>query len=238
MTMHDFELLVSKMAGFPPLKFLHFSGHGEPLLNKHLPDMIALAKEKSIASQIVVLTNGTLLTAEKLLALSSAGVDEVRFGLDAVSSEAYLQMKGVDKSKQVKKNLAECLNVIVSHKLNIQLMIDCIRLSSPLASGGYGEEELIAKEFGDAIKSTPGVTLRWREEINWVGQMGHGKPAVRTLPCEYPFYVILVHADGAISSCCADTSKQFVIADIQDIRSFMDVVKSENLRQLRKSTAM
>lgn len=60
-----------------------FGGFGEPLLHPKLPEMIKMAK--SAGALTLSFTNGRFLTEEKMEALMSAGLDEIRFssaGLD------------------------------------------------------------------------------------------------------------------------------------------------------------
>lgn len=54
----EFDMLTDKLCG--RIKFLYFHLMGEPLLHRHLPDFIAIAREKGFIP--VLTTNGTLLS--------------------------------------------------------------------------------------------------------------------------------------------------------------------------------
>ncbi|MDQ5910368.1 MAG: hypothetical protein QG599_2464 [Pseudomonadota bacterium] len=235
MSYEDFSILMEMLLSIPKLKMLQFSGHGEPLLNKSLPKMIALAKEKGVTERIVVTTNGTLLNETKFRNLIDAGVDEIRVSLDCITPEIYEKVKGADKAEILKDNLLNCLNIMNSINTNATLIIECIRLNEPGMAGALSEEEAINRIFGDKVRMTAGATFRWRDERNWVGQMGHGQPFLRNKPCEFPFFALFVHSDCRVSSCCADTTQSFVIGDFREAEDFRYFINSPALKELRYS---
>lgn len=57
LSLEEFDLLTGKLAG--KVKFLYFHLMGEPLLHRHLPEFVRMAREKGFIP--VLTTNGTLL---------------------------------------------------------------------------------------------------------------------------------------------------------------------------------
>lgn len=70
-------------------KLVSFMGHGEPLCNRRLPEMIRLVKEAGIAGRVDVITNASLLDNDYADALIDAGLDVLRVSLQGVSAAAY-----------------------------------------------------------------------------------------------------------------------------------------------------
>lgn len=233
----EFSLLLSawRKAELPPLKMLQFSGHGEPLLNKELEKMVASAKETNISELISVTTNGVLLNKDRFISLINAGVNEFRVSLDSLSKETYKAIKGADEAERLKNNILECLSVLKEKKPPVRMMIECIRLHEKGTKDLISEEKLINTHLGQAVTTTEGASLRWRDEMNWIGQMGHGEPFYRNKPCEFPFYVLLIHSDCTISSCCADTAKKFVIGNLKTVDNFREITENKLLRDLQRS---
>jgi MoaA/NifB/PqqE/SkfB family radical SAM enzyme len=66
---------------------LVFCGQGEPLLHPELLDLIRLAKGAGL--QTTLITNGTLLTEEKIHGLIDCRLDQIRVSLWATSPEEY-----------------------------------------------------------------------------------------------------------------------------------------------------
>lgn len=79
---------VIKEAADMGVKAVTFTGGGEPLLNKHTIDAIALTREVGMNAGLV--TNGTLLRDVDIGVLV-ANCDFVRFSVDAGSAESYNQ---------------------------------------------------------------------------------------------------------------------------------------------------
>lgn len=77
-------------------KLLSFMGHGEPLLNKDLPNMIKMAKEYDIADRIEIITNASLLTPEMSDSLIEAGITNIRVSLEGLSSLKYKKISNVN----------------------------------------------------------------------------------------------------------------------------------------------
>lgn len=85
MTLDLFQCILEQQYGLWEIKL---QGLGEPLLNPHLPEMIALCAEKKIWTRTAL--NGSLLhvnsNAERIL---EAGIGEVQISLDGASKEVY-----------------------------------------------------------------------------------------------------------------------------------------------------
>jgi len=92
MTPATFEKLHPMLEG---LESLVLSGIGEPLMNPHLVQFIAEARERmGEAGWIGFQTNGVLLDRDRAFALAHAGVDKVCLSLDAVSPDTLGHIRG------------------------------------------------------------------------------------------------------------------------------------------------
>lgn len=93
MSIDVFEKILIQSKKFKePYKLLSFMGHGEPLLNKQLPQMVRLAKEANIAKRIEIITNGSLLSNKLSDELISAGITNVRVSLQGLTSKMYYEV--------------------------------------------------------------------------------------------------------------------------------------------------
>ncbi|MGW8226006.1 MAG: radical SAM protein [Anaerolineales bacterium] len=96
----DFRRMVDQ---FPRLDRVVLHGIGEPLLNKDLPRFVAYLKERG--ATVLFNTNAILLDQKRGDALAAANLDELRVSLDAVTTELYTQLRGVDQLARVIRNL-------------------------------------------------------------------------------------------------------------------------------------
>jgi len=110
-----------------PLEHIQFCGTCEPLLNEHLPEMIAYVVQKKSPKIVELITNATLLTLDKSKALIEAGITTVRVSIDGPDEKTYAAIRKTSL-KAVSDNLRK-FSTLASGK-NISLGINCVVTSS------------------------------------------------------------------------------------------------------------
>ena len=73
-----------------------FYGMGEPLLDKNLEDYIAYAKMLGYEYTYIT-TNGALLSKERSEWLMDAGIDSIKFSINATNARDYQLIHGKDE---------------------------------------------------------------------------------------------------------------------------------------------
>lgn len=97
MDMDLFDRLVRDIMEFPQQpKRICFSGLGEPLTNKNLPQMIEKLRSAGFCGRIDVISNGSLLTHEMSDALIAAGISRIQISVQGLTGEKYKEVSGVD----------------------------------------------------------------------------------------------------------------------------------------------
>lgn len=76
-------------------KKICFHMNGEPLLYKPLPELVAYSKELGYDYSFVT-TNGSVATDELLTELFEAGLDSIKFSINAGTRETYRKIHGAD----------------------------------------------------------------------------------------------------------------------------------------------
>ena len=84
-------------------------GVGEPMLVKHLPDMIRYLKARG--THVLFNTNGTLLAPKKHREIMDTGLDELRVSLDAAEAATFLKVRGKDMFDRIVRNVAAFTNL-------------------------------------------------------------------------------------------------------------------------------
>lgn len=104
MPLKDFELVLDRIGSFEGEMHLH--GFGESLLEKSLPEKIALVQKKMPKAYTVIFTTlGVPRKKEFFEALASAGLNHIRVSCYGYTPEMYKQIHGIDAFSLVKKNL-------------------------------------------------------------------------------------------------------------------------------------
>ena len=87
---------VRQIKEFPQeVKQISLSNHGEPLVNRKLPNMVRHIKEQGIKSRVSIHTNGSLLDKEYIKNLADSNIDRVVISLQGLSSQKYYDICGV-----------------------------------------------------------------------------------------------------------------------------------------------
>lgn len=98
--------IINEVAG--KIYSLRLSWIGEPTLNKHLVDVIRLAKQKNI-KEVSFLTNGYKLKKKYFLKLLEAGIDQITVSIDGMDSN-YNRIRYPLKFDETLKKLEDISN--------------------------------------------------------------------------------------------------------------------------------
>jgi MoaA/NifB/PqqE/SkfB family radical SAM enzyme len=157
----------------PHLERVVLHGIGEPLLNKDLPRFVAHLKERG--ARVLFNTNAILLNQERGDALVSAGLDELRVSLDAVTPELYARLRGVNQLPRVIHNL-ETFTARhggrtspkvslwwVAMKSNLQQLLDFVHLAARLGIGEVYMQRLVYEGNGEIPEGD--ITMKAEESL-------------------------------------------------------------------------
>ncbi len=100
LTMDHFHEVVAQ---FPRLQRVVLHGIGEPLLNRHLPEMIRHLKTRG--ASVLFNSNGLLLRGKWPANLVESGLDELRVSIDSATPETYKSVRGADGFNRILGNL-------------------------------------------------------------------------------------------------------------------------------------
>lgn len=203
MSLELMELVVRQAADFPrPFKLVSMMGHGEPLCNPDLPEMIGMVKRAEIAERVDIITNASLLTPEYSDRLLSAGLDVLRVSLQGLSSEAYWKISHV---KLDFETLYQNLTYFYRNRGGCRLYVKVVD-----AALEEGEKETFFRRFApitdrmfiDRIKPVySGV--QYSESERDLGTDRYGNRHGKRLVCPQPFYMLSVWANGDAAPCDA-----------------------------------
>ena len=106
MSMELFNRIVDQV---PNVARVVLHGVGEPMLVKHLPDMIRTLKARG--THVLFNTNGTLLAPKKHREIIDTGLDELRVSLDAAEAATFLKVRGKDMFDRIVRNVSAFTNL-------------------------------------------------------------------------------------------------------------------------------
>lgn len=228
-----FQKIVGDVAALPaPLNKLYLYKDGEPLVNKQLPEMIALAKGSGRVGEVWTTSNGALLTPALNQRLVDAGLDLIKISVQGLSAAAYLDIAGVKIDyEKFRENIAD----LHSRRKNLHVHVKIVDTGlSPEERAKFVED---FESISDSVHIDPlmGWSLSSVRDFR-LGQRSaqgpDGLPLNRREVCAFPFYTLSINFDGSVSVCCVDWAHQTVVGDINR-ESLLDIWQGPALAAIR-----
>lgn len=198
MTWETFTRAVDQLLEFTaPVKKISLSGHGEPLVNRRLPQMVRYIKDRGLTCPVEIHTNGSLLDEDFADDLADSGIDRVILSIQGVNAEAYRKNAGVGLDFDLfLRRLARF------HQRRRHTLVYAKTVDACLAPG---EEDLFVDIFAqvaDRVFIEKALPLWKGQENQAPGPVNKFNQAVARLHCcSLVFYTLLVAPDGAIHPC-------------------------------------
>jgi len=211
------------------IKMLSFFCFGEPLLYNKLIQVIQYAKERGIAEQIEITTNGSLLSEYLAKELIKAGISLINISLYGLSTYDYRKFSNVTLNFE---SLVEKISYLYSIRQSAKIVV---KISDAICETPQKQEDFyrIFNSICDKICIEHAVPF-WHKMKNSVEDNDiniYGKPVQRKTVCPVPFYVMCVQANGIVSPCCVDWKQCLPMGDSK-IESLFSIWNSEKYRLL------
>lgn len=230
MPMSTYKKILEQLKDFPDrLKLLSLTGHGEPLLNPQLPDMVAMAKKANIAERVEIITNASLLNNDKALKMIDAGLDTLRISLQGVSSEKYREVCGV---KLDFNELTENIRFFYEHKRSCDVFIKVMDVAL-----NPGEDEKfyhIFRNISDSMyveRCRPVYSGVNYSEKSCITADRYGRTHTKRDVCPLAFFMLGIFPDGDVEPC--DTIYKPVVPGNVNESSLFEIWNGEKLREFR-----
>ena len=239
--MMDFSLfckIIDDLKSFPEMvKSLRLYKDGEPFLNKNILQMIKYAKESSIAEEVYIISNGSIITEKTAIGLIEAGLDRLRISVEHVSSSKY---KEITRAYSNYDAILRIMKFIYEEK---QRRKSLLYLEAKIVDTGLSQEDLqkFKDDFGPitdslVIESLMGWSLSgekdWTLGSNPKTGIDYESKLSNIQVCPQPFKGLAINFDGTASVCCVDWSHDTVVGDLNK-ENLLDIWNGPKLMAFR-----
>ncbi|GAU75654.1 radical SAM/SPASM domain-containing protein [Fusibacter sp. 3D3] len=232
MEMSVYLKVIEQLKAFPSkLKLLSLTGHGEPLLNPKIADMVKIAKESNVAERIEIISNGSLLNKEVADALIDAKLDTLKISLQGMSDKSYLKTCGTEISFE---KLIYNLNYYYSHKQQGKLFVKIMDIALD-----EGEEVLFYNTFENSsdrmfIEKVRPVYSGVNYDLELTTTMDrYGNIHKNRNVCPLPFFMLGIFPNGDVEPC--DTIYKPVILGNVKEHSLIEMWNGDILKEFQLS---
>lgn len=199
-------------------KKICFHMNGEPLLYKRLSDLVKLSKELGYEYSFVT-TNGSVAADGLLKDLFDAGLDSIKFSINAGTKESYLKIHGRDDFEKAVHALEfasayreesgkdyKIFDSCVGTKDNYSELEDFAAYAEPLCDeivfyypcGYAGQNNELAKELRCDLSGLDIKTFDIKH----------------TCPCPVLWNSINVTCEGFLALCCSESDNRLIVEDL------------------------
>ncbi len=181
---------------------------GEPFMHKDLASFVQEAKTRGFR-YVYLSTNGALATPERVTAVLEAGLDSIKFSVNAGSAKTYRLIHGADDWERVVHHVAFVSRYRKEKKLKLAIYV-----SSVLTKMTIHERESIEKNFAPFVDEIFFVDCD-AQQGQMLGNEGVLYDQAPMIPfCSLPFNRLHVTCEGYLTLCCVDYQNYLAVGDL------------------------
>lgn len=202
---------------------------GEPLIYKNLEELIAYAKKIGY-EYIYMDTNGILAVPEVINPIIDAGLDSLKFSVNAASKETYINVNGTDNFDKVYENFKSVSKYIKTTEKKVKLIAYMAE-----SSMNVQEHNKFLELFSDYATD---VWIRPVHNSSGIMTDSNRKIAVESKLADNmcsmdPFQRMVITWEGKAIGCCTDWNEGLVYADI-NTEGLEESWNNDKINKLRK----
>lgn len=216
----DFLYRILKQAKSIDIKEIGMFLLGESFLLKELPEYIEYAKKEAGIDYVFITTNGSLCTPDRVIPVLKAGLNSIKFSINAGTKERYKEIHEVDmfdlvisnikwlheyRKNNNHSNLRTCVSSIFINEFKQELE-ELRSMISP-----YVDDFYYLPLYNQAGH------IGGSEYTKIVGNPGRLENLVPPIPCWALFNAAKVTWNGWLTACCFDHDTRFEIADLNKV---------------------
>lgn len=222
----DFNTVLENLSKSIEIVELGLSAKGEVLINKDLERIVDISKNTYHIPYVYFSTNGSLLRKEKSEKILKAGIDSIKFSINAFSKNDYNKVHMTDDFDIVINNLKELINLKKNFYPNLKIFISAVT--------EYAKESLFEKIneiLKDDIKYLTDVLayeLIYTPKLNDFDNI----KIDRSNCAIFPFNTIYINSDCTLGFCCKDFFNQFNFGSLLS-NNFTNLYNNEKFKSMR-----
>ena len=202
---------------------------GEPLLDKKLPDRVAILKDGGVNATSIS-TNVSLLTEDRSRALLEAGLDMIIMSIDSLDKDVFESIRVRLKLKEVLANALKFIELRDKIRPQTRIYMRMIRQEG-------NEDEWPSYEAYWRPKLAENDRLYYHNIFNWGGQLngfnsieGSYEPG---LPCVALWSLLVVFGDGRVPLCNVDYNNFYPTGSVLE-NSIEELWRSKIMNERRQ----
>lgn len=218
---------------------------GETLMAPELAvQAVQFLKQELKMPYVFLTTNGSLAGERVIHALMNAGLDSLKFSINAADFDQFEEVMGVKKKlyQQALRNLRRAYEIRNRCKYKTKVYASSIMYDGDQQARMEKLVESQVRPFTDEhywlpLYSMGSVATEREKELGYrptAGNQGRVGGLVKPLPCWSAFTEGHVRCDGIVSLCCFDADGRFQVGNLHD-NTWMEIWNNEAFTRIREA---
>ena len=224
-SIEEFQKVMKNVMQYVEIDELGLSAKGEVLINKDFVKIVQSAKSEFKIPYIYISSNGALMDKKSAIEIIEAGMDSIKFSINAIDAQSYKLVHQVDDFKRVIENFKTLLTLKKEQYPNLKLTLSSI-IDLPLDKLTLEFKKLFGEDFEliDSISLYP---------ITYTPKFDDLNDKLITKKCSIPFRELYINADGSLGLCCKDYFDEINFGSLLD-NDFLEIYNSKEFVDVRK----
>jgi len=207
----------------PKVIVLH--GYGDPLLDKSIPDYVAMMTKKGLLSYFSC--NPANINMERTVETFENGLDYIKYSVESVDDLRHKEVRGLQSNfSESYKNIVKLLDIKAQRNLNTTIIITMINLNKP-----WQQEEF--EKVKDAFKGMDVYVYLKSQDQQWYEDNKQETQSIHWIEfCQFPWSSMTVKSNGESAECVEDFNNEIVLGDV-NTESLYDIWNGEKYKQFR-----
>lgn len=212
------------------LKAINLNNFGESFYNKNIIEMIEYAKSKGVID-IMLHTNGTVMSEELAERIVKSGLDRIIFSLDSITKEIYEKIRVNAKFEDTVEKVKTFHKV--REKFNSYKPV--IRISMVRMKENDHEAKNFENFWGPYADEITYTDYRNQDGLDKVDRYTKDRKENKSYACPALWQRMTINATGEVTACCRDAGKRLTLGTLNEVNSNLtDVWNGKNLSDARK----
>lgn len=226
------QIVVDGKCMVPAIKLTH---RGEPLLNKNIPTMIRMAK-KIGAVDVIMNTNGTLLTEEFSAEIIDAGIDRVLFSFDSPYKETYEKVRVGASFEEVLGNIKRFVEIRNQKKAFNTLVRVGMVITEQTKEGETEDFYELFKDIVDVVSyNTVHKEVEVGKDGSYVGESGETcNVKDRKFADSQLWQRMTINWNGEAEICCENYKQEWTLGNIHQ-STIKDIWTGDRFEMVREA---
>lgn len=207
----------------PKVVVLH--GYGDPLLDKHMPQRLAIMRDQGVPSYFSC--NPANIDVERVVEMFENGLGYIKYSVESADDERHKEVRGpASNFSEAYRKIMRLMEIKAQRGLETVIVITMLNLNKSWQSEEFAKVQ-------EAFAGTGAYVYLKSQDQLWYNQTGAQTQSIHWLEfCQFPWSSMTIKSDGLAVECVEDYNNEIVLGDAK-INSLKDIWNGESYRRFR-----